>query len=87
MSSTSTPRLSYPILFLWVITPSEWMDANIHNAPSYPARESVTLRDAAGHTFHQTYFSCTSTTLDTRNLPSSTYFLTLANPKPPPLAN
>ena len=71
------------------------MDANIHNAPSYPASESVTLtlatptqahcsvtlRDAAGHTFHQTYFSCTSTTLDTRNLPSSTYFLTLANPE------
>lgn len=57
------------------------MDANIHNAPSYPASESVTLRDAAGHTFHQTYFSCTSTTLDTRNLPSGTYFLTLANPE------
>ncbi|MDY6289257.1 MAG: hypothetical protein SPM02_07375 [Bacteroidales bacterium] len=63
------------------------MDANIHNAPSYPASESVTLRDAACHTFHQTNFSCTSTTLDTRNLPSSTYFLTLANPKPPPPAN
>lgn len=60
-----------------------------------PAKESVTftlvtptqapcsfiLHDAAGHTFHQTYFSCTSTTLDTRNLPSGTYSLTLANPE------
>ncbi len=60
-----------------------------------PAKESVTftlvtptqapcsfiLHDAAGHSLLQTYFSCTSTTLDTSNLPSSTYFLTLANPE------
>lgn len=69
------------------------MEVNIHNAPSYPARESVTftlvtptqapcsfiLRDAAGHSLLQTSFSGSTTTLDTSNLPSSTYFLTLAN--------
>lgn len=57
------------------------MDANIHNAPPYPARESVTLHDAAGHSLLQTSFSGSTTTLDTSNLPSSTYFLTLANPE------
>ncbi len=71
------------------------MDANIHNAPSYPASESVTftlvtptqapcsfiLHDAAGLTFHQTFFSGSSTTLNTRNLTSGTYSLTLANPE------
>ncbi len=46
-----------------------------------PARESVTLRDAAGHSLLQTSFSGSTTTLDTSNLPSSTYFLTLANPE------
>ena len=44
-----------------------------------PAKESVTLRDAAGHSLLQTSFSGSTTTLDTSNLPSSTYFLTLAN--------
>lgn len=71
------------------------MDANIHNAPSYPTRESVTLtlatptqapcsfilHDAAGHSLLQTSFSGSTTALDIRNLPSSTYFLTLANPE------
>ncbi len=46
-----------------------------------PAKESVTLRDAAGHSLLQTSFSGSTTTLDTSNLPSSTYFLTLANPE------
>ncbi len=55
------------------------MDANIHNAPSYPASESVALHDAAGHSLLQTSFSGSTTTLDTSNHPSSTYFLTLAN--------
>ncbi len=46
-----------------------------------PGHCSVTLRDAAGHTFHQTSFSGTSTLLDTRNLTSGTYSLTLADPE------
>lgn len=57
------------------------MDANIHNAPPYPVSESFTLRDAAGHSLLQTSFSGSSTTLDTRNLTSGTYSLTLANPE------
>ena len=42
---------------------------------------SFILRDAAGHSLLQTSFSGSTTTLDTSNLPSSTYFLTLANPE------